>query len=178
MMIFVKFTSESSTITVTVEVEPTDTVESLRMKLFYQHDKSPNMHRLIFGGKALKDGHTLSDYGIIREAVVHMTLRLRGGGLGGIRIQIYPIHIRTSSGGRKTTIEVEPSQTVQEVIYEFVVKEGIILHDYKAKLLFNGHELIPGRTVSDYNIGSGDTLEFRKQVVSEPTIGSPESIHF
>ena len=84
MQIFVKTVTGEK---IALEVESTDTMESVKAKI---HEASgtnlqPEFLRLIFVGKQLEEGRTLADYNITADSLVHCCLLMRMGAVASGR---------------------------------------------------------------------------------------------
>jgi len=129
-------------------VEPSDTIESVKVKVAAEEGSPVGKQVFIFGHKTLEDDKTLSDYDIANESTIFMTLRLRS---------VLKLSIQTPAG-QIVRVDAAAGELVEYVKAKIQEKEGIPADEQK--LIYNGKQLENGKTLASYEITQNSTLQF------------------
>lgn len=65
---------------ITLDVDPTDRIEDLKLKIQDKEGIPVSIQKLIFAGKVLEEGNTLQDYSIQKDSTLHLELMMKGEG--------------------------------------------------------------------------------------------------
>ena len=74
MQIFIEIKVETGNEIITLEVEPTDRIEDIKVKIYDKKGILPADQKLIFADKQLEDGNTLQDYSIQKDSTLRLVI--------------------------------------------------------------------------------------------------------
>ena len=147
LKLFVKTVTKKTTIA--LSAVPDDSIQDVKKKIMDEVGIPGKQQRLTLVGSILEDDHSLGDYNIVKDTVLHLVPLQCGSGVR--------IHVNTRSG-RMITLDVVLENTIESVKKKILDEKGIPIECQCLFYAAEPEELKDYHTLKDYNIQGGSTL--------------------
>jgi len=153
--IFVKVIYQETNQTITLAVDPDDSIANLKSIINAKKGFPVDEQRIVYNGRKLRDDRTVSDYNIPNKSTLNLVLRVPGRHNGHNRMEVT---ILTEARGPVATytLAVRPTDSILEV--KLKIRDMTGVPPQKQILNFADRELENTRIISDYNIRNDSVI--------------------